>query len=206
MANFIQINAEHPQPRLIRQVADILAAGGIVAHPTDTTYALGVHMNNHRGVDHLYQIKKKRLSRPLSFLCADLSDLSEYAKVTDEAFYIMKRLLPGPYTFILEARKNAPRIAWTKRKEIGLRAPGNHIVQDLIRAIGCPMISTSASLPTGELLSDPREILDFYGHQIDVVIDAGIIFPEPSTIISFTTGSLQVIRLGKGPVDFLDKL
>jgi tRNA threonylcarbamoyl adenosine modification protein (Sua5/YciO/YrdC/YwlC family) len=187
--------------RLINKAAEILNRGGIVAHPTDTTYALGVHLNNKQGIDALYRLKGKDVKRPLSLLCSDLSNIAVYAQVDDFAYRFMKRLLPGPYTFILPAAKAAPRITQTTRKEVGLRCPADNIVHALGAAIGVPLVSTSCSTPDGELLADPDDIMQFFGHQLDLVIDAGYIYPEPSTIISFMTGRAQVLRLGKGPVD-----
>lgn len=197
----LEINPIHPQPRLIGQVAQVLENSGIIAHPTDTTYALGVALTNKKGVDELYRIKKKDLKRPLSFLCSDISFLSEYALISKQAFQIMRRILPGPYTIILPARKSAPRkLLWTNRKEIGLRIPDNPVVRAIVDQIGEPLISTSAKLPHGELLATAREIFDDFGHAIDLVIDAGYIYPEPSTILSFLDEVPTVVREGKGPV------
>jgi len=200
-AEVFHIHTQNPQARLIAKAAEILSKGGIIAHPTDTTYALGVHLLNKQGVEKLYRIKGKELNRPLSLLCADLSNIAEYAKVDDLAFRTMKRLLPGPYTFILPATKNAPRITQTPRKEVGLRCPNDNIVRALIEKIGAPLVSTSCKPAGGVLLSSPDEIQQFFGHQIDLIIDAGTIYPEPSTIISFMTGAAEIIRVGKGPVD-----
>jgi tRNA threonylcarbamoyl adenosine modification protein (Sua5/YciO/YrdC/YwlC family) len=202
-AERFHLHPDNPQGRLVQKAAEILERGGIIAHPTDTTYALGVHLLNKQGVETLYRIKGKDLKRPLSLLCGDLSNISEYAKVDDTAYRVMKRLLPGPYTFILPATKNAPRVAQTPRKEVGLRCPKDNIVHELGRILGVPLVSTSCSLPGGELLADPDDIMRYYGHQLDLVIDTGFIYPEPSTIISFMSGEPKVIRVGKGPVDDL---
>jgi len=202
-ADLFRIHPDNPQPRLIRRVAEMLRDGGIIAHPTDTTYALGVYLHNKRGIEELYRIKGKALNRPLSLLVADLSGLAEYAQVDDRAYRIMKRLLPGPYTFILPATKNAPRITQTPRREVGLRCPADNIVQALGAELGSPLVSTSCSIPGGELLADPDDIMQYFGHQLNVVIDAGYIYPEPSTILSFMSGDLEVIREGKGSLDAL---
>ncbi len=202
-AEVLHIHPQNPQPRLIAKVAEVLDKGGVIAHPTDTTYALGVHLLNKQGVEKLYRIKGKELNRPLSLLCADLSNIAAYAKVDDLAYRTMKRLLPGPYTFILPATKNAPRITQTPRKEVGLRCPDDNIVRALIEKIGAPLVSTSCKPMGGDLLSLPEEIQDHFGHQIDLIIDAGMIYPEPSTIISFMSGSADIIRAGKGSIDNL---
>ncbi len=200
-AEVVQIHPQNPQARLIAKAAEILEQGGIIAHPTDTTYALGVHLLNKQGVEKLYRIKGKELTRPLSLLCADLSNIAAFAKVDDLAYRTMKRLLPGPYTFILPATKNAPRITQTPRKEVGLRCPDDNIVRALIEKIGAPLVSTSCKPFGGQLLASPDEIQEFFGHQIDLIIDVGVIYPEPSTIVSFMSGAAEVIRVGKGPID-----
>ena len=202
MARTFEINRQHPQPRLIRQAAEILARGGIIAHPTDTTYALGVAMSNHKGIEELYRLKKKDLKRPLSFLCTDLANLSEYALISDLAFQTMRRILPGPYTIILPSRKSAPRnLLWTNRKEIGLRMPDDPVVRALVEQLGEPMISTSAKLPDCELLENAQDILRDFGRDIELILDAGFIYPEPSTILSFLDEEPKLVRMGKGPVE-----
>jgi tRNA threonylcarbamoyl adenosine modification protein (Sua5/YciO/YrdC/YwlC family) len=200
-ADRFHIHPDNPQMRLIQKAAEILKKGGIIAHPTDTTYALGVHLHNKQGIEELYRIKGKDLKRPLSLLCADLSNIAEYANVDDVAYRVMRRLLPGPYTFILPATKAAPRITQTPRKEVGLRCPKDNIVAALGQVLGEPLVSTSCSAPGGELLADPDDILQIFGHQIGLVIDAGYIYPEPSTIISLMSGRPELVRLGKGPFD-----
>ncbi len=195
-----EIDPDHPKPRLIKQAAEVLKAGGLIAHPTDTTYALGVALHNTKGVNELYRIKKKDLKRPLSFLCGDISTLSEYSNVSKVAFQIMKRILPGPYTIILPSRKSAPRkLLWTTRKEIGIRVPGNPVVQALVDELGEPFISTSAKVLGGELLGTAQDIQHEFGYALEVILDAGYIYPEPSTIISFVGEDPEIVRLGKGP-------
>jgi tRNA threonylcarbamoyl adenosine modification protein (Sua5/YciO/YrdC/YwlC family) len=201
-AERFHIHPETPQARLILKTVDILKNGGIIAHPTDTTYALGVHLQNKKGIEALYRIKGKEFNRPLSLLCGDLSNIAEYAKVDDIAYRIMKRLLPGPYTFILPATKAAPRITQTPRKEVGIRYPDDNILQALACELGVPLVSTSCSTTDGELLADPDDIMRFFGHQIDLVIDAGYIYPEPSTMVSFMSGAPELLRQGKGEIDF----
>jgi len=201
-ARILEIDPQHIKYRLISQAVKILKEGGIIAHPTDTTYALGVCLSNIKAVNELYRIKKKDLKRPLSFLCSDLSALSEYAKINKTAFQIMRRILPGAYTIILPARKAAPRkLLWTNKKEVGLRVPDEPVVRAIINELGEPLISTSAKLPGGELLASAYDILDDFGYSIDLILDAGYIYPEPSTIISFVDDLPQVVRMGKGIVE-----
>lgn len=197
----IEIDSEHINQRLIEQVVAVLNEGGIIAHPTDTTYAFGVKINNKKGVDELYRIKKKDLNRPLSFLCSNISSLSDYAIINKDAFSFMKKVLPGPYTFILPARKSAPRqLFWTNRKEIGLRVPNDPILQAVVDLLGEPLISTSAKLAGGDLMASPYDILDEVGHALDMIIDAGYIEPLPSTIINFMEEEPVLVRQGKGPL------
>ena len=202
-ARIFEIDPEHIKTRLITQAVEVLKDGGILGHPTDTTYALGVAMTNLKGINELYRIKKKDLKRPLSFLCSGIQALSEYAVIGKDAFQIMRRILPGPYTIILPARKSAPRkLHWTnKRKEIGIRVPGHSVVQALVNELGEPMISTSAKLPDSELLATAQEIQEDFGYAIDLIIDSGYIYPEPSTIISFLDEVPELVREGKGAVD-----
>ena len=200
MAQLLTIHPRNPQPRLIAMAAAALEEGGLIAHPTDTTYALGCHMNNKQGVETLYRLKKKSLDRPLSYICADLSHISEYAQVTDHAYQIMRRLLPGPYTFVLPARKSAPRLTQTKRKTIGIRVPQDAACHALLVRLGSPMISTSAKLETGELLENAEQIAKYFGHELAYILDIGPIYPEPSTIIGMETEEAVILREGKGSV------
>ncbi len=197
-AQVFKINQENPQTRLIDKVVEVLDAGGLIVHPTDTTYAIGVHMKNKRGVEKLYQLKKKSLKRPLSYLCKDLSNIAEYAKLSDSAYRTMKRLLPGPYTFILNANKSAPRVTHFTNSEIGIRVPDDRICEAIIAKLGMPLVSTSAYIFGGEILADPEDIMHVLGGHVDVIIDAGNIYPEPSTIISFLKDEPELIRIGKG--------
>ena len=202
MGRILEISAEHPQPYLVKQAVEVLRSGGIIAHPTDTTYALAVAMSNKKGVDELYRIKKKDLTRPLSFLCSDISNLSEYALINDVAFMMMRKVLPGAYTIILPAKKNAPKnTIWSKRKEIGLRVPDDNVVQALIDELGEPLISTSAKEPGGDLMALPHDIQDVFGYSVELILDVGWIEPAPSTIISFLNEEPEIIREGKGTLE-----
>ena len=197
-AQLFEINTENPQVRLIKQTVDIIKNNGLIVHPTDTTYAIGTHIRNKRGIEKVLQLKKKSLTHPLSFLCKDLADIAEYAKVGNAAYRTMKKLLPGPYTFILDAGKNAPRVAQHTHKEIGIRVPDNAICQAIIEELGEPLICTSAYVHGGEILADPEEIMQVLGGHVALIIDAGIIPPQPSTIISFLNQEPELIRQGKG--------
>lgn len=196
----ISINPKNPQPRLIRKVVEVLEKGGLIGYPTDTIYGIGCDLFQPEAIRRIYQLKKVEPKKPLSFICANLKDISLYAYVSDYAYKIMKRLLPGPYTFILKATKLVPKIAMTKQKTVGIRVPDNKICLALVQALGHPIISTSVYKPDETLYNDPREIEERFGKQLDLVIDGGIILPEHSSIIDLTDEVPKVIRKGKGDV------
>ncbi|MEZ4460135.1 MAG: L-threonylcarbamoyladenylate synthase [bacterium] len=201
----IEMNGEHPQPRKIQQVVEILQRGGLVAYPTDTVYGIGCDIMNREAVTRLHKlvsdIKNQPEHSPLSFICKDLSSIADYAFINDHAYRIMRRLLPGPYTFVLEATKLVPKIMLAKRKTVGIRVPASEITTAIVEALGNPITTTSATLGDGELIPDPWTIENLFGHAVDAVIDGGYLFPAPSTVIDFTTDYPTIIRQGKGPVD-----
>jgi tRNA threonylcarbamoyl adenosine modification protein (Sua5/YciO/YrdC/YwlC family) len=189
--------------RLIKKAADVLRTGGIIVYPTDTVYGLGCDLFNKRGVEKIYEIKHRNKKQPLSFICADLKDISRYAMVSNFAYKTMRRLLPGPYTFILEASRLVPKILLQKRNAVGIRVPDNEICLSLVRELGNPIINTSAKLEQDEVISDPFEI-EKKMKRVDLVIDGGTLASEQSSIISLIDDEPQVIRAGKGEVaDFV---
>jgi len=190
----ISINPHNPQMRLIKKVSEILDQGGIIAYPTDTFYGIGCDLYNKRGIEQIHKIKKRPLNQPFSIICDGLKEISKYAKVSDYCYKTMKRLLPGPYTFILEGTKLVPKIMLTKRKTVGIRVPDNNICLGIVRELGRPIISTSA------LLDDPSLIQDAYSSYLDIVIDGGVLYPDPSSVISLIGDIPEVIRQGKGDV------
>lgn len=197
----LKIHDTNPQMRLIRKAAEVLSDGGIVVYPTDTAYGMGCDLFNKRGIEKIYEIKRRSKGQPFSFICADLSDISNYAAVTNYAYKIMKRLLPGPYTFILGASRVVPKILLPKRKEVGIRIPDNEICLSLVREFGGPIISTTVRLPGEEILTDPEIIEEKLRHSVDVVIDGGILPPELSTVVSLVDDIPEIIREGKGDPD-----
>jgi len=196
----LKINPRNPQIRLIRRVVEILEDGGVIAYPTDTIYGFGCSLYNKKGIERIYQIKGIEKNRPFSFICADLKDISMYAKVSNYAYKTMKRLLPGPYTFILEGTKLVPKIMLTRRQTAGIRVPNNPICLALVRELGHPIISTSATTSAGEIFYDPAEIEKKVGKLLDAVIDGGILISEPSSVIDLTEETPKIIRKGKGDV------
>ncbi len=193
-----RINPSNPQKRLIDKAVDILKEGGVIAYPTDTIYGFGCDLYNKKAIQRIYQIKKRDRQKPFSFICSDLKNISLYAQVTNSAYKIMKRYLPGPYTFILLGTKLVPKIMTTKRKTVGIRVPDNNICLSLVKTLGNPIISTSVGISGQEALSDPSLIEETFGSQIDLTIDGGILANQPSTVISLINDEVEVIREGLG--------
>jgi tRNA threonylcarbamoyl adenosine modification protein (Sua5/YciO/YrdC/YwlC family) len=197
------INPETPQQRLILQVVDILKKGGLIAYPTDTYYGIGCDIMNKRAIEKIYQLKQRNRNQPFSFICADLKNISRYAKVSNYAYKTMRRLLPGPYTFILTGSKLVPKIMLTKRKTAGIRVPANNICHELVEGLGNPIISTSATLPDGEVFHDASLIHDHFGTRLDAVIDGGPVAAMPSSVVSLEDDIPEIIREGLGDVSLL---
>jgi len=200
----IQVHPENPQPRLIKQVAECLKDGGVIIYPTDTIYGLGCDINQHKAVDRICKLKNVDPQKAqLSFICRDLSHLSDYTKSIDTPLYrMLKSYLPGPYTFILPASKQVPKMLQSKKSTVGLRVPDNIICRHILDELGNPILS--ASLP-GEMVeeyTDPEVIYENFGDKVDFVIDGGIGSMVPSTIVDCTTGEWTIIRQGQGEFIF----
>jgi tRNA threonylcarbamoyl adenosine modification protein (Sua5/YciO/YrdC/YwlC family) len=196
----LAINPKNPQLRLIRKVIEVLEQGGAIGYPTDTVYGVGCDLFNQEAIRKIHRLKKMEGKKPLSFICSDLKDISRYAHVSNYAYKMMKRLLPGPYTFVLTATKLVPKIAMTKQNTVGIRIPDNNICLSLVRELGHPIISTSVYKPDEGLYNDPAEIEERFAKQLDLVIDGGVIVAEHSSIIDLTDEFPKVIRKGKGDV------
>lgn len=196
----IDINPINPQLRLIRKVVAILRQGGVVAYPTDTVYGIGCDILNKKAIARVYQIKQRHKFQPFSFICSGLTNISYYAKVSNYAYKTMRRLLPGPYTFILEGSRQVPKMMLTKRKTAGIRVPDHAICLALVAELGNPIISTSATKPDGSVMHDPSIIHDFYGSRLDAVIDGGPVAGQPSSVISLIDDIPEVVRQGQGDV------
>ncbi len=200
----ININQQNPQQRLIQKVVDILKSGGIVVYPTDTFYGIGCDIMNKRAIERIYQIKQRNKSKPFSFICSGLKNISHYAKVSNYAYKTMKRLLPGPYTFILEGSKLVPKIMLTKRKTAGIRVPDNPICLALVEGLGNPVITTSATKPDGTIFHDASLVHDYFGNRIDAVVDGSIVPGRPSSVILLIDDIPEVIRKGMGDVSIFE--
>lgn len=200
----LEINPDNPQPRLIKQVAEALRHGALICYPTDTVYGIGCDIFNQKAVKRIYQLKKRPLDKPFSFICADLKDLSNYAHVSNTGYRVMRKSLPGPFTFVLSATKLVPKILQTKQKTVGIRVPDNRICMELVQALGNPILTTSAAAehPEAPELQHAFEIEERYGRQIDYVIDSGPLTAAlPSTVVSLVDDELTVLRSGKGNIE-----
>jgi tRNA threonylcarbamoyl adenosine modification protein (Sua5/YciO/YrdC/YwlC family) len=200
----LKINPINPQQRLIIKTVDVLKAGGIVVYPTDTHYGIGCDIMNKKAIERIYQLKQRNKNKPFSFICSDLKNISHYAKVSNYAYKTMRRLLPGPYTFILEGSKLVPKMMLTKRKTAGIRVPDNKICLALVQELGNPIISTSATMPDGSILDDASLIHDVYKKRIDVVIDGTSVSGNASSVISLIDDVPEVLRKGMGDVSIFE--
>ena len=200
----ININQQNPQLRLIHQVVEILKKGGIVVYPTDTYYGMGCDIMNKKAIEKIYQLKQRNKSIPFSFICSGLKNISDYAKVSNYAYKTMKRLLPGPYTFILEGSRLVPKIMLTKRKTAGIRVPDNPICLALVNELENPLLTTSATMPDGTIFHDASLIHDFFGNRVDAVVDGSIVPGQPSSVISLIDDIPEVIRKGIGDVSLFE--
>jgi tRNA threonylcarbamoyl adenosine modification protein (Sua5/YciO/YrdC/YwlC family) len=202
-AEFIKLYEENPQQDKIEHIADVLKNGGLIIYPTDTIYGLGCDIFNHKALDKVKRLKGiKSKSLNLSFICYDLSDISTYAKVDTPTFKLMKKTLPGPFTFLLRASSKVPKILNANKKNIGIRVPDNNIPREIVKSLGNPIITTSIhSDDVHEIATDPELILDEFGSLVDVIINGGYGAVTPSTIVDCTNTDPVVIREGKGNLE-----
>ena len=184
--------------KYVNNAVDVLKGGGVVVYPTDTVYGIGCDLLNKKAVERIYQYKKMPRQKPLSIICADLTQVSEYAQLSNSAFNLMKRLLPGPYTFILKATRLVPKVMVTRQQTVGIRVPDNDICLGLVRGLGNPLVNTSATVvATEEVVSDPETIQSEF-HQVDLMLTDGWLESEPSTVVDFTGDEPVLVREGKG--------
>jgi tRNA threonylcarbamoyl adenosine modification protein (Sua5/YciO/YrdC/YwlC family) len=200
----MEINPDNPQARLIAKVVDILEKGGVIAYPTDTTYGIGCSIMNKRGIERIYSIKQREKKKPFSFICSDLSDIARYAKVSNFQYKAMKRLLPGAYTFVLNATNTVPDLLVTKQKTVGIRIPDNRICLAIVQALGHPIITTSANLSGEEPIGDPSIVDRQMGKQLDLVVDGGILSAAVSSVVSLIDDIPLVLRKGGGDVSWCE--
>ncbi|GHG77589.1 L-threonylcarbamoyladenylate synthase [Comamonas sp. JC664] len=200
-APILEVDMEHPSPRHLQRAVEVLERGGLLAYPTDTYFGLGCDLSSKKGIERLYQLKGRDKKKPLSFLCPDLSDVARYAHVSNFAYRTMKGLTPGAFTFILEATRLVPDLMMSKQKQVGIRVPDAPLVRELARALGRPLVTTSATNTEGEPLTDAKDIKAELGHGLDLILDGGVTLNEPSTVISLIGDSLEILRQGKGRLE-----
>lgn len=198
----LEINPDHPEPRKIQRAVDLLEKGGVIAYPTDAVYGIGCDAANKSAVEKLHRVKGLAKGKPLAFVCADLSDIATYAIVDNQAYRLLKRALPGPYVFILDATREVPKLALTKQKTVGIRVPAHEVPRALCRALGRPIISSTAAPPGEDALLDPHEIDERFP-LLDLVLDGGAGGIIPTTIVDLTSGEAVVVREGAGPIEGL---
>ena len=201
MAKRIEINPCNPQPRLISTVVDTLRKGGVICYPTDTMYGIGCDIFNQKAVKRVHQVKKRPKQKPFSFMCSSLKNISEYAHVGNAAYRLMRKHLPGPYTLVLPGSKLVPKIMLTKQKTVGIRVPDSPICLAVIEEFGNPLLNSSAMLEDHlEPVIDAFDVEELFGNDVDLIIDGGEVFPNPSTVISLLTEEPEILREGKGDI------
>ncbi|MEE2959740.1 MAG: L-threonylcarbamoyladenylate synthase [Myxococcota bacterium] len=202
-----QIKLEYPAPRHVTKAVDAFRSGGLVVFPTDTTYGLGCDLYSKRSIDRIYQVKGLERSHPLSFLCADLSDVARYAMVENRNYRILRHHLPGRYTFILPASREVPKVVQTKRKTVGVRIPNSAACSLLLKELGHPILTTTASkngVERATYAGDPDDIVKDFSRTVDFFLDAGPLFDGASTVIDLTGEDPKIVRAGSGCTAWLE--
>jgi tRNA threonylcarbamoyl adenosine modification protein (Sua5/YciO/YrdC/YwlC family) len=202
-APILAIDPKHPQPRLVERAVSTLSAGGLIAFPTDTYYGIGCDLFDKRAIERIYLLKQLPRTHELSFICADLAEVSRYALVDNAAYRVLRRKTPGPYTFILPATRVVPDLVVRRQKTVGVRIPDSPIALEIVRKLEHPLISTSAATPEGEVLIDPKDIKERLGHGLELILDGGYQPNDPSSVIDLSGPQPTVVRQGKGDVSDL---
>ncbi len=200
---FFELHPENPQIRFLNKAVEVLKKGGIIIYPTDTIYGIGCDIFNKEALKRMFSIKNDSKNKLFSFICSDLKDISNYAKVSDSSYKIIHRHLPGPYTFILPAAKQVPKKLWSKRKTVGIRIPDNNLTLNLVKMLGNPIISTSVTNRRGEILYDPFEIKNIFNLQVDLMLSSGVLAGSPSSVIDLSEEYPEIIREGAGDVSLI---
>ena len=202
----IQIHPTNPQRRLVAEVVQIIRDGGVIAYPTDSSYALGCHIGDKRAMDRIHRIRRTDKNHNFTLVCSDLSEIALYARVDNWTYRLLKALTPGPYTFILKATREVPkRLQNPKRRTIGLRVPDHTVVRAMLSELGEPIMSSTLTLPGDDLpLTQAEDVEERLGHQVDAIVDAGPTGIEPSSVLDLSGGSVVVVRAGKGDVSIFE--
>ena len=205
MAKLIEVHPTDPQPRRVKSIADIMRDGGLVAYPTDSSYAFGCHIGDKRAIDRIHRIRGTSKKHNFTLVCRDLSEISTYARVDNWAYRLIRSMTPGPYTFVLPATRELPkRLQNPKRRTIGMRVPDHRLVHALLDELGEPIMSSTLTLPGDDMpLTDPLDIEERIGHQIEAIVDAGATGIEPTSVLDLTSGADEVLRVGRGDVSAL---
>ena len=205
MARLIEVHPDNPQPRRVAEIVETIREGGLIAYPTDSSYAFGCHIGDKRAMDRIRRIRRTDKNHNFTLVCSDLSEISTYARVDNWAYRMLKAMTPGPYTFILPATREVPkRLQHPKRRTIGLRVPDHALVRAVLDELGEPIMSSTLLLPGDDLpLTDPYEIEERIGHEIDLIIDAGATGIEPTSVLDLSGGTVEVLRVGRGDVSAL---
>jgi tRNA threonylcarbamoyl adenosine modification protein (Sua5/YciO/YrdC/YwlC family) len=205
VARLIEIHPTDPQARFVDSVVQTIKEGGLIAYPTDSSYAFGCHIGDKRALDRIRRIRRTDQKHNFTLVCSDLSEISLYARVDNWAYRLLKSMTPGPYTFILQATREVPkRIQNPKRRTIGLRVPDHAVVHAMLESLGEPIMSSTLTLPGDDMpLTDPAEIEERIGHEVDVIVDAGPTGIEPTTVLDLSHGSVEILRQGRGDVSAL---
>lgn len=199
---FYELHPVNPQLRYINKAIDVLREGGVIIYPTDTVYGFGCDIYNKEALNRIYTIKHEVTTKLFSFIISDLKDIATYAKVSDYAYKAMRKLLPGPYTFVLPAAKKVPKKLWTKRKQVGIRIPDHQVALTLATELGHPIVSTSVTNRKGEVLYDPLEIKAIFNTSVDLMLSAGALNGKPSTIVDLSGDETEIIREGAGDTSY----
>ena len=206
MAQYFEIHPKNPQQRLIHRAVDIIRKGGVIAYPTDSSYAIACRIGDKQAMDKIRRIRQLDDKHNFTLVCKDLTQVSNFTKISNDAYRLIKTLTPGPFTFVLNATREVPRrLQHPKRKTIGIRIPDHPVVQILVEELGEPLLSSTAMLPgDDEAITDPYEIRNRLEHELELVIDAGIVEYAPTTIIVFSNNGPEIVRQGKGIAPMLD--
>lgn len=208
MAEVLHINPEHLRAgnvkgRHIQRAVQVLRDGGVIIYPTDTVYGLGCDITNKNAIERIQRIKGRDAKKPMSFVCADLTDISHYAQVSNFAYRIMRRLLPGAYTFVLPATKETPKLLRSKQKTVGIRIPDHIVSTSIVSQLGNPLLSTSANRSEQDAITDPRELESELGNDVDLILECGDLPVLPSSVVSLVGDQVEVLREGSGDLSQL---
>jgi tRNA threonylcarbamoyl adenosine modification protein (Sua5/YciO/YrdC/YwlC family) len=199
----IELHGNTLNTRIVEEVVDVLKSGGLIIYPTDTVYGIGCDITQKSAIEKIYRVKEADKQKPMSFVCSDIKDISKYAKISTSAFRILKRHLPGPYTFILPGTKEAPKNLISKQKTVGIRIPDHALTLALVEALGNPIISTSVNISESSFASDPHEFSAFYEGKVELILDSGPTWAEPSSVIDLTSeDEIIVVRVGQGDISW----